>query len=206
MLNSNAAASAKGRSRYKWTLQPYKSWKGKSTNAAVAVWSRPYSNYTMPSSSGIHVPDTNYYNDTAHDYSSADFTARPIKHWRKQLKPTKNSGSHTIGVDQVQNTPGGTTYLGTDSSDCAKCETDINQGYVGHIKTLTSTTKNTPIYINKTVQFWDPCKEKLVCISCNPENNIIRPASSKFDKRYYQTTSAYLQSRVKLYDQNLSRV
>ena len=60
---------------YMWQNQPYKSWKGPSTNSVVPAWSRPL----------INGPT-----NTAD--SGQAFKARPIKHWRKQLDPRKGSG------------------------------------------------------------------------------------------------------------------
>jgi len=154
--------------------QKYISWKGISTNSIVPSNSRPSINGST---------------DDASDYVSRFGGARPIKHWRKQLFPKENSGGGSAGVRQVLDTPGGSIYLGVKSSDCVECDNSQN---VDYIKENIPTTKNN----NYNNLNGDPC--------CNPEANIIKPATTVLNKKYYSDRRAYLESRGKTYNQKLS--
>ena len=192
-------------SNYKWQRQPYISWKGKSTNSAVPVNSKPNSNYTRPSSAGA--PINNMYNNEANDYSSPFGKARPLKQYRKQLKPPRKDNGVSSIKDQSQiDTPGGSVYLGVNSTDCVNCQ-DVNvNNFVGSSKENINQYDSAKIIsqIHKDDKFYDDCKNKEVCISCNPENNIIKSAVTLIDKKYYSDTKNYLKSRVKRYEQNLN--
>ena len=162
--------------------QPYVPWKGTSTNSVVPSWSRPL----QPTES---IPN------------GTDFKARPIKHWRKQLNPTPNSGNGNSAIGMPMDKPGGEVFLGTDSTNnCVTC-TDTNA------KTTNSVIvgeKNTTFYTNVNDNFYDPVKEKMVCVACNPRANIIKTGSTLINKNYYSDRAAYLKSRCKTYNQNLS--
>jgi hypothetical protein len=166
---------------YQWQNQPYKSWKGASTNSVVPSWSRPLINGST---------------NTA-DYGTA-FKARPIKHWRKQLAPRKGSGRKSTGIGMPMDRPGGSTYLGDNPERC-KCETkDETVNLKENIIRMQKIVKPTPadtIYDGNG---------KPVCVACNPEANVIKSASTIIKKNYYTDSRAYLKSRNKTYDQNLS--
>jgi hypothetical protein len=55
-------------------------------------------------------------------------------------------------------------------------------------------------------QPYDHDDPHVVCVACNPEANIIKPASTIVKKKYYTDSRAYLKSRCKTYDQNLSGI
>lgn len=163
--------------------QPYISWKGTSTNSIIPTWSRPLQK-TQTTSNG------------------ADFKARPIKHWRKQLIPTPNSGNGNSSVKIPMDTPGSEVFLGKDStSNCVSCS--------GNSKSLITKSSNiaeeyNTIFIDSQDKFYDSEKNKMVCVACNPETNIIKPASSIISNKYYSDRAAYLKSRCKTFTQNLS--
>ena len=166
---------------YKWQNQPYKSWKGASTNSVVPSWSRPLINGSTNTSD-----------------SGPAFKARPIKHWRKQLAPRKGSGRKSTGIGMPMDRPGGSTYLGDNPEKC-KCE----------LKDETVNLKENIIRMHKIVKptpadtIYDD-NGKPVCVACNPEKNVIKPASTIIKKNYYTDSRAYLRSRNKTYERNLS--
>ena len=162
--------------------QPYVSWKGTSANSVVPTWSRPLQGTeTAP--------------------NGPDFKARPIKHWRKQLNPTPNSGNGKSAVGMPFNKPGSEVFLGKSStSNCVSCS--------GSSASITKSSNveeqyNT-FFTDAGDKFFDADKNKMVCVACNPEANIIKPASTLISKKYYSDRAAYLKSRCKSYNQNLS--
>ena len=78
--------------------QPIINTKGNTSNGAVPVWSRPFTNSDTYTS---HNP----------------FKARPIKHWRKQLFPRENSGNGKSAVGIPNDKPGGIVSLGNNPCD-----------------------------------------------------------------------------------------
>ena len=181
---------------YKFQSQRYKSWKGTSTNSIVPGNSRGGVNGTS---------------DKSNDFIGPSFKARPIKHYRKKLLPNLNSGSSKATIKHVIDNPGGKVYLGADANNawCNSNNTSVK------INNLISTDKNTKIYTNDDDKFFDSddcnvypyrCNgnNKPVCVSCNPENNIIKTAKTKLDKKYFTNTKSYLHSRCKRYNQNIS--
>ena len=166
---------------YMWQQQPYKSWKGPSTNSVVSAWSRPLIN-----------------GPTNTQDSGQAFKARPIKHWRKQLNPRKGSGRSSVGIGMPMDRPGGSTYLGDNPKRC-KCETkDETVNLKENITRTHKIVKPTPA---DTV--YDE-NGKPVCVACNPETNVIKSASTIVKKNYYTDSRAYLKSRNKTYERNLS--
>ena len=139
-------------------------WKeGPSSNSAVPTWSRPLTN-------GANAANSNTGDANA-------FRARPIKHWRKQLQPTANSGK--TGVGMPMDRPGGTVYLGAIINDCSSC--------------TTSTRLKELIPNNKKVTFDTTRDANGNCVACNPERNIIKSAVSILKKNYNSDRHAYLQ-------------
>jgi hypothetical protein len=172
--------------------QPYISWKGKSTNSAVPNYSRPL--------------------DGTESYESGpSFGARPIKHWRKQLITIHNSSRGRAGVGMPMDLPGGSVYLGnTDTNtDCIKCIDNLSinneQGEeTTGIKENIIKSNNTNFETSPSDLLYDCVNNKPACVACNPENNIIRPATTILSKKYYSDTKGYLQSRCVTYNQKLS--
>ena len=119
-------------SNYRWQFQPYVSWKGKSTTSIIPVNSRPNTNQNSKASKSA--PNNSIYVEEANDYSSAFGTARPLKHYRKQLKPPRKDNAKTVSRDQsIIDLPGNYVYLGNKSYDCSKCKDD-NGNILGSIK------------------------------------------------------------------------
>ena len=167
--------------------QPYISWKGTSSHAAIAGWSRPF-----------NAIDGN-------DIQQAP-TGRPnpIKHWRKQLQPRIASGTGRSAIGMPMDMPGGSIYLGPNSR--CSCTTNGESEIIN-----ISTDKNTQFnYSGEAVGL----NGSTVCLACNPENNIIRSgmtekpinpinAQTEPTKKYSFTTNAYLKSKCMSYEQRL---
>ena len=188
-------------SNYRWQFQPYVSWKGKSTTSIIPVNSRPNTNQNSKASKSA--PNNSIYVEEANDYSSASGTARPLKHYRKQLIPPRKDNAKTVSRDQsIIDLPGNYVYLGNKSYDCSKCKDD-NGNILGSIKE-NILNENNIIYIKEGDKFLDKCRNNSKCQSCNPENNIIKSAVTLLNKRYYSDTKNYLKSRVKTYEQNIN--
>jgi uncharacterized delta-60 repeat protein len=141
------------------------SWKGVSTNSVVPSFSRPDLTAAGP-----------------------EFKARPIKHWRKQLIPTPNSGHNSrSGINLPMDTPGGSVYLGNIPANTS-C--------------LLPSAGNNAVGLKENIEKYD-----YICTSgntCRPK--IIRRASTiiRKDKPYYADTKAYLKSKGVLYDQKIT--
>lgn len=164
--------------------QPYVSWKGTSSNSIVPSWSRP-------------LQGTESYS------IGPDFKARPIKHWRKQLIPTANSGNGNSSVGMPMNKPGSEVFLGKSStSDCVTC----SERPTVITKSIHDAENINVFFKNEGDKFYDSEKGKVVCVACNPETNVIKRASSIISKNYYENRAAYLKSRCKTYNQNISGV
>lgn len=168
-------------------IQPYVSWKGASTYAAIAGWSRPLG---ATDYNGVQQAPTGRPN--------------PIKHWRKQLHPRESSGSGHSAIGMPMDIPGGSVYLGT-GGNCSCTPTGVSE-----VVSIPS-NKNTVIdYSGKAI---GP-NGSIVCLSCNPENHIIRSgmneklinppdAQTAPSKKYSFTTKAYIRSKCSSYEQRL---
>ena len=168
-------------------LQPYVSWKGKSTNSSVPNFSRPL--------------------DGSEQYPiGPSFAARPIKHWRKQLNTVHNSSRGRAGVGMPMDTPGGSVYLGNTetNTDCVTCVTNEHGNETTGLKENIIKTNNTNFFTNPNDYMYDCVNNKPACVACNPENNIIKPATTVLSKKYYSDTKGYLQSRCRRYNQKQS--
>lgn len=176
------------------TSQPYESWKG-------IVGSYPVWNSIVPSNSR---PSTNGAMANPEDYQSAFGTARPLKHWRKQLvPPVPNSSSSKASGNQLSR-PGGAVATNT-SVACPSCAdsqsvVSVNTLVFGNNAYLTATTPNTMCGNGAVIT--DPANNEFgKCISGDPETNVIKTGSTLLKKNYYQTTKAYLYSRGQTFAQ-----
>ena len=159
--------------------QPYISWKSASTNSVVPSFSRPVLTVSGPL-----------------------FKANPIKHWRKQLIPTENSGGLRAGVGIPFNVPGGSSYLG-DTTTNTSCLLNTTEDSVG-IKENIVRFNNTIFTSLPSDKFYDISNNKMVCVACNPETMIIKPATTILSKKYYTDTKGYMKSRGVSFNQNLT--
>ena len=177
---------------YKWQPQPHIPWKGAATNSSVPTYSQPLQK-----------------NETQQNGPS--FSARPIKHWRKQLNPRPGSGRGRPGVGMPMDVPGGSVYLGSDSSNCVFCGPEAGSNSTGlKINILrdngqrAATYMMNPLYNSDANKFYDSSNNRVACVACNPENNVIKSAITLLNKKYYSNTRSYLQSRCIQYDQKMS--
>lgn len=160
-----------------------------------------------------------------------DFKPRPIKHWRRQLRPSTFGGIVSSGTRvatiQLATTPGGEIYRANGDCKCA----DASQGggnafTISHKFTkqgedsLSSSTLNagTTIENEGYVQVGSAAEMQegsdqnyqiltgiynTKCISCTPPTRVIKRASTLLSKAYYTTHEAYMKSRTNTYDQKL---
>ena len=146
-------------------------------------------------------PSTNKdYTTNPSEYASPFGKARPLKQWRLQLNnntTTHNNASIATLIDR----PGQSISLATDITDCQAC-LDSSSNFVKQY-IIRDFVIQPPIPSDK---FNDISNETVVCVACNPENNVIKSAVSLLNKNYYTDTSAYLKSRVKTFDQRASFV
>jgi hypothetical protein len=128
-------------------------------------------------------------------------SARPIKHWRKQLNPRNGSGANgrRAGINMSMDIPGGSNILANTgkcdgTTECAKTSTILSDNILG-INNNNFSDGITTI---------NPITNQVQCVACNPEAKVIKPATTIISKKYYPDRNAYLQSRCLLYDQKLS--
>ena len=203
------------------TKVPHYATKDGSSISIVPGLNRPLANGVDP-----NVAEPNKSNGT-------DFKARPIKHWRRQLRPSTFAGLTSSGTRvatiNLATTPGGEIYRAS-SNDCScadltnggnaytisekftkQGENSLgpqalnggikveNNGYVqvGSTSATPGTDQNyqilTGLYNTK-------------CISCTPEANVIKSATTLLSKAYYTTHEAYMKSRTNTYEQKLLTV
>lgn len=175
-------------------LQPYVPWKGPTTKAAVAGFSRPMTNKD---------PDLDIINPP---FSKPN----PIKHWRKQLMPREVQGVSRAAYSIQSDIPGANVPLGTDG-DCCDGSDGIKQVVQQYIAPSLSATAA----LNQGTITEGP-NGSSVCIACNPETNLIRSGLTEkminpqqidgqtVFKRYSFSTREYLRSKCRTYEQNSS--
>jgi hypothetical protein len=176
---------------------------------------------------GLHRPNTNGVpsNINQDNFKGPEFKARPIKHWRRQHVPTTvanasntletvsnaSSGKRTATVGLLMDRPGAVSYLGY-NSDCKCVEPGgnsytISEQFGDNGKASGTTVENQgSISIGQGNDAYEIntgiYETKRIC--CNPQNNVIRSASTLLSRAYYSDTSGYLKSRCKTYQQNAS--
>ena len=119
---------------------------------------------------------------------------KPLNIYRKQYNTySKNSNTSAKGVFDK---PGiATKKYDIDDTDLCKKENNI---FIDNI--INSNQKGS----NSGISFYEPSLNKVVCISCLPENNIIKSGSTISNKNYSTTMEEYLYKKRKTYEQNLS--
>ena len=203
------------------TKVPHYATKDGSSISIVPSLSRPLANGVDP-----NVAELNKLNGPVRG-------PHPIKHWRRQLRPSTFGGltgsSSRRATINLATTPGGEIYR-ANSNDCScadltnggnaytisekftkQGENSLgpqalnggikveNNGYVqvGNTSAPTGTDQNyqilTGLYNTK-------------CISCTPQANVIKPATTLLSKAYYTTHEAYMKSRTNTYEQKLLTV
>lgn len=172
---------------------------------------------------GLHRPNTNGVpsNIHQHDFDGPEFKARPIKHWRRQLVPTTiNTGSGITGPSQpigssgqrnatvglLMDRPGAVSYVGDASCECVQQPGNsytISEYFLEVPKNKGTIVENQGVVDNGDYEI-NTGIYSTRCIGCNPQNNVIKSASSLLSRAYYSDTTGYLKSRCKTYQQNAS--
>jgi hypothetical protein len=203
------------------TRVPHYATKTETANSVVPGLHRPNAN-GVPSN--IH----------QHDFDGPEFRARPIKHWRRQLVPTSvnatggaitgpsqpigSSGRRNATVGLLMDRPGAVTYVGDASCECLQQQPGNSYTISEHFLEVPK-NKGTLVY-NKGVIVINNGYENggygnggyeintgiynTQCIGCNPQNNVIKSASTLLSRAYYSDSTGYLKSRCKTYQQNAS--
>ena len=116
----------------------------------------------------------------------------PIKHYRKRLSSSTITGSSKISSN-FMDVPGGKINLLNDRKCC-------DPSYSQNIET----------YVENKINFFDSGGTYIYdtsynmarkCISCNPESDRIKPGIVERNPQFHTSTSQYLQSRCKTYQQ-----
>ena len=150
------------------------------------------------------------------------FGPQPQKHWRLQLNTVSQNIDGKIVTAGVYNKKSianlidrpGTAFINNkpdnrpNLSNCDSCDPSGNGQYS---KEYYNREKlwNIDIDFSYPGEKFLDCSTNLgvcrpVCVACNPENNIIRSAITKLNRRYYTDSRAYLRSRCKTFNQNLN--
>ena len=124
-----------------------------------------------------------------HDYTSPFGTARPLKHYRKQLNKNVidingnifSSGHSAVGVSQVDR-PGGTIYRDSDL-DCIIEGNNYEMITSEKFKYINNhNNQNKKVQNNGSIKIGDSYEiqtgiYETKCLGCNPETKIIKSAS-----------------------------
>jgi hypothetical protein len=163
-----------------------------------------------------------------HKSNGPNFKARPIKHWRRQLRPSTfgglTSSGNRVATIKLATTPGGEIYR-ANSANCS-CADLTNGGNAYTIsEKFTKQGENSlgtqalangvKVQNNGYVQIGNPLLlagtdvnyqiltglYNTKCISCTPEARVIKPSTTLLSKAYYTTHEAYMKSRTNTYEQ-----
>lgn len=177
-------------------LQAYESWKGTNNivNENIPHWSRYDSVDTDLKSNGFSRnidnidASCNIISTTVEYFDSGIWgKARPIKHWRKRLLLNKNLKISSSGLGVNVDYPGFSSATTSSLTDCS----NNFYNYVDN---------NTPL--NNGVIITDISKNTYgKCISCDPVSNLIKPATTVLNKKYYSNSKSYLYAKCKTYEQ-----
>jgi hypothetical protein len=184
--------------------------------------------WTRPNANGIN-PNIN-----SADFNGPNFKARPLKHWRRQLRvynnngkgPSNNSRTATISI---LDKPGAGVYH--EEPDCTCVGNEGGNSYIiainkssyetqgdkyyrpdSDVVIQNNGTNNVP-YDATEAEIDDPTNSayKVItglyntsCMNCSPQSNIIRRSIVYNSQAYYETTRAKLFARCKTYEQNIS--
>jgi surface protein len=183
---------------------------------------------------GWNRPNANGQNANINDkdYNGPDFKARPLKHWRKQLRVYDYKGatnnSRTASISELER-PGTTVYHFT--PDCACVHGEGGNSYIISNNKFGYETKNDDYskdvidvkiqnngyvvvpYDATEQQINDPTNPayKILtgiyntdCINCSPQGNLIRSGIGLQSQAYYSYSNDKLESRCQTFEQNMS--
>jgi hypothetical protein len=184
--------------------------------------------WTRPNANGVN-PNIN-----SADFNGPNFKARPLKHWRRQLRvynnngkgPSNNSRTATIAILDKPGTgvyhhepdcacvadEGGNSYIIANNKFGYETQGDKYSTPQSDV-TIQNNGSNTIPYNATEADINDPTNPayKVItglyntkCINCSPQSNVIRRSIVYNSQAYYETTRAKLQSRCQTYEQNIS--
>lgn len=166
------------------------------------------------------------------DYNGPDFKARPLKHWRRQLRVYNYKGpannSRTANISQLER-PGLTVYHFTPDCTCVPGEGGnsyiISNNQFGYETKDDNYSKGViDVQINNNgyvvvpydateAQINDPTNPayKVLtgiyntnCINCSPQGNLIKSGVAFQSQAFYSYSNDKLESRCQTYEQNIS--
>ena len=165
------------------------------------------------------------------DYNGPNFKARPLKHWRKQLRVYNYNGaannSRTASISELER-PGTTVYHFTPDCTCVAGEGGnsyiISNNQFGYETKDDDYTKATDTkiqnngytvvpYYATAEQISDPSYPayriltgvyNTNCINCSPQGNLIRSGIAFQSQAFYSYSNDKLESRCQTYEQNIS--
>lgn len=121
---------------------------------------------------------------------------RPLQIYRKQYQPeNKKSNISAIGVFDKPGLSTQTTKLDKECLDC--CNNNLFNQNILNTNNLIHSCNG-----SSECKFFDASLNKIVCIACNPENNIIRSASTVIAENYSYNTNQFLHKRNRTFNQN----
>jgi hypothetical protein len=184
--------------------------------------------WTRPNANGIN-PNIN-----SADFNGPDFKARPLKHWRRQLRVYNNNGkgpsnnSRTATIAMLDK-PGTTIYH--HEPDCACVGNEGGNSYIiannkfgyetkGNLYstpqndvTIQNNGSNNVPYNATEADINDPTNPayKVItglyntkCINCSPQSNVIKRSIVYNSQAYYERSREKMQARCQTYEQNIS--
>ena len=161
---------------------------------------------TLPSTNSI-VPNYTRPLDKMVKYQTGPtLKARPLKQWRKQLNSINISNYRRAGVGIPSDLPAGSVYLGEDvnNTNCSYCSSKDSSASSTGIKEKILRFNDTNFRMFSGKSGYNCLTNKPYCVTCNPEKQIIKPASTILSNRYYSDTKGYMKSRSMTYSQNLT--
>lgn len=145
-----------------------------------------------------YVIQTNYKNSSIPGWTYPKH--RPLNIPRKQYASSYNNGKSNISAIGVFDKPGISTKI---DNNCDDLNCKYNNNFTNNITNFKN-VKYDNCNSEKNCKFYDTSLNKIVCLSCNPENKIIKSASTIISPNYSCSTHELLYKRNKLYNQNLS--
>ena len=188
------------------------------TKTDVVIKNETVAGNVQPAANGIPNVPLNGYSLT----DGNQFSARPLKHWRKQrTQVLQNHGlTNTRTLETTFQVPGGTNVISSNGSlQCEPCKNqyvvpDVNVTYRPKDDVNNKIGHFAPQTFSDYSDFLNQCPpnnfqyEKCVSV-CDPEKNArqrvrypsaLNTNSSK--SKYYTSNSSYLKARCKTYNQN----
>ena len=184
--------------------------------------------WTRPNANGIN-PNIN-----SADFNGPDFKARPLKHWRRQLRvynnngkgPSNNSRTATIAILDKPGTgvyhhepdcacvgnEGGNSYIIANNKFGYETQGNLYSTPQNDVTIQNNGFNNVP-YDATEAEINDPTNPayKVLtglydtkCINCSPQSNIIRRSVVYNSQAYYERSREKMQARCQTYEQNIS--